>query len=151
MGCGWHQGWLFAAGAGAGSSLDVAGNVLAGLGKAKELVDRFNEVSAKFAEEMTDDEMNEVIAEQAELQEAIDAIDGWDLERKAEIAMDALRVPSGDADVSKLSAAKSAAWPCVNCYSAHRICCFLTSRQTIWMRSRSRGCRSFWHDFPAPL
>ena len=83
--------------------LDVAGNVLAGLGKAKELVDRFNEVSAKFAEEMTDDEMNEVIAEQAELQEAIDAIDGWDLERKAEIAMDALRVPSGDADVSKLS------------------------------------------------
>ena len=85
------------------SSLDVAGNVLAGMGRAKELVDRFNEVSAKFAEEMTDDEMNAVIAEQAELQEEIDAIDGWDLERKAEIAMDALRVPAGDADVTKLS------------------------------------------------
>ena len=85
------------------SALDVSGNVLAGLGKAKELVDRFNEVSAKFAEEMTDDEMNAVIAEQAELQEEIDAIDGWDLERKAEIAMDALRVPPGDADVTKLS------------------------------------------------
>ena len=84
-------------------TLDVAGNVLAGMGRAKELVDRFNEVSAKFAEEMTDEEMNEVIAEQAELQEEIDAIDGWDLERKAEIAMDALRVPDGDADVSKLS------------------------------------------------
>ena len=84
-------------------SLDVAGNVLAGMGRAKELVDRFNEVSAKFAEEMTDDEMNTVIAEQAELQEEIDAIDGWDLERKAEIAMDALRVPAGDADVTKLS------------------------------------------------
>ena len=84
-------------------ALDVTGNVLAGLGKAKELVDRFNEVSAKFAEEMTDDEMNAVIAEQAELQEEIDAIDGWDLERKAEIAMDALRVPPGDADVTKLS------------------------------------------------
>ena len=84
-------------------SLDVAGNVLTGMGRAKELVDRFNEVSAKFAEEMTDDEMNAVIAEQAELQEAIDAIDGWDLERKAEIAMDALRVPAGDADVTKLS------------------------------------------------
>ena len=84
-------------------SLDVAGNVLAGMGRAKELVDRFNEVSAKFAEEMTDDEMNAVIAEQAELQEEIDAIDGWDLERKAEIAMDALRVPAGDADVTKLS------------------------------------------------
>ena len=85
------------------ASMDVAGNVLAGMGRAKELVDRFNEVSAKFAEEMTDDEMNAVIAEQAELQEEIDAIDGWDLERKAEIAMDALRVPSGDADVTKLS------------------------------------------------
>ena len=84
-------------------SLDVAGNVLAGMGRAKELVDRFNEVSAKFAEEMTDDEMNAVIAEQAELQEEIDAIDGWNLERKAEIAMDALRVPAGDADVTKLS------------------------------------------------
>jgi len=84
-------------------SLDVAGNVLAGMGRAKELVDRFNEVSAKFAEEMTDDEMNAVIDEQAELQEEIDAIDGWDLERKAEIAMDALRVPAGDADVTKLS------------------------------------------------
>ena len=85
------------------ASMDVAGNVLSGLGEAKELMDRFNEVSARFAEELTDDEMNEVIAEQAELQEKIDAIDGWDLERKAEIAMDALRVPAADADVTKLS------------------------------------------------
>ena len=85
------------------ASMDVAGNVLSGLGEAKELMDRFNEVSARFAEELTDDEMNEVIAQQAELQEKIDAIDGWDLERKAEIAMDALRVPAGDADVTKLS------------------------------------------------
>ena len=85
------------------ASMDVAGNVLSGLGEAKELMDRFNEVSARFAEELTDDEMNEVIAEQAELQEKIDAIDGWDLERKAEIAMDALRVPAGDAAVTKLS------------------------------------------------
>ena len=85
------------------ASMDVTGNVLSGLGEAKELMDRFNEVSARFAEELTDDEMNEVIAEQAELQEKIDAIDGWDLERKAEIAMDALRVPPGDADVTMLS------------------------------------------------
>ena len=85
------------------ASMDVTGNVLSGLGEAKELMDRFNEVSARFAEELTDDEMNEVIAEQADLQEKIDAIDGWDLERKAEIAMDALRVPAGDADVTMLS------------------------------------------------
>lgn len=84
-------------------SMDVQGNVMSGMGEAKELVDRFNEVSARFAEELTDDEMNEVIAEQAELQEKIDAMDAWDLERKAEIAMDALRVPDGGADVTKLS------------------------------------------------
>ena len=67
------------------------------------LVDRFNEVSARFAEELTDDEMNDLINEQAELQEQIDAADGWDLERKAQIAMDALRVPEPDADVTSLS------------------------------------------------
>ena len=84
-------------------SQDVQGNVMSGMGEAKILVDRFNEVSARFAEELTDDEMNEVIAEQADLQEKIDAMDAWDLERKAEIAMDALRVPDGSADVTKLS------------------------------------------------
>jgi ATP-binding cassette ChvD family protein len=84
-------------------TMDVTGNVLSGMGKAKELVDRFNEVSARFAEEMSDEKMNATIAEQAELQEQIDAIDGWDLERKAEIAMNALRVPDGSADVSVLS------------------------------------------------
>jgi ATP-binding cassette ChvD family protein len=81
----------------------VAGNVLSGLGNAKLLVDRFNEVSARFAEELTDDEMNDLINEQAELQEQIDAADGWDLERKAQIAMNALRVPEPDADVTTLS------------------------------------------------
>ena len=85
------------------SSMDVTGNVMSGMGRVKELVDRFNEVSARFAEEMSDDEMNDLIAEQGELQEEIDALDGWDIERKAEIAMDALRVPAGDADVTKLS------------------------------------------------
>ena len=84
-------------------SVNVTENILSGMGEAKQLVDRFNEVSGRFAEELTDDEMNDLIAEQGELQEKIDAIDGWDLERKAEIAMDALRVPAGDANVSKLS------------------------------------------------
>ena len=69
-------------------TMDVAGNVLSGMGQAKELVDRFNEVSARFAEEMSDEEMNATIAEQAELQDQIDAIDGWDLERKAEIPIE---------------------------------------------------------------
>ncbi len=85
------------------TTLDVAGNVLSGLGEVKKLVDKFNEVSSRFGEELTDEEMNNLINEQAELQEKIDAADGWDVERKAQIAMDALRVPEPEADVSKLS------------------------------------------------
>jgi len=83
--------------------LTVQENVTAGLGEIKALMDRFDEVSAKFAEPMSDDEMNALITEQGELQEKIDAADGWDLNRKIEIAMDALRCPPGDADVTKLS------------------------------------------------
>ncbi|MEQ9138178.1 MAG: energy-dependent translational throttle protein EttA [Thalassobaculum sp.] len=82
---------------------DVQGNVVEGLGPIKALMDRFNEVSARFGEELTDDEMNDLLAEQGELQEKIDHVDGWDIDRKVEIAMDALRCPPGDADVTKLS------------------------------------------------
>ena len=82
---------------------DVAGNILEGLGEIKTLLDRFDAVSARFAEELSDDEMNALIAEQGELQEKIDAANGWDLQRTVDIAMDALRCPPGDADVTKLS------------------------------------------------
>ncbi len=82
---------------------DVQGNVTDGLGETKTLLERFEAVSARFAEELTDDEMNALIAEQGELQERIDALDAWDVDRKVEIAMDALRCPPGDADVTKLS------------------------------------------------
>ncbi len=82
---------------------DVQGNVTDGVRATRDLLDRFEEVSARFAEEMTDDEMNALIAEQGELQEQIDAADAWDLDRHIEIAMDALRCPPGDADVTKLS------------------------------------------------
>jgi ATP-binding cassette ChvD family protein len=82
---------------------DVMGNVMEAVAETKALLDRFDEVSAKFAEEMTDDEMNDLIAEQADLQEKIDHLDAWDLQRKIDIAMDALRCPPGDADVTKLS------------------------------------------------
>ena len=82
---------------------DVEGNVMEGLGEAKALLDRFQEVSARFAEPMDDDEMNALLAEQGELQEKIDATGGWELERTIEIAMDALRCPPGDADVTAIS------------------------------------------------
>ena len=82
---------------------DVRGNVEEGLGEAKTLLDRFNEISARFAEPMDDDEMNALLEEQGKLQDAIDAAGGWELDRKLEIAADALRLPPWDADVSKLS------------------------------------------------
>ncbi|WP_288902679.1 energy-dependent translational throttle protein EttA [uncultured Sneathiella sp.] len=82
---------------------DVLGNVMDGVHEKKALLDKFNEISARFAEDLTDDEMNDLIAEQGELQEQIDAQNLWDLDREVEIAMDALRCPPGDADVTKLS------------------------------------------------
>lgn len=85
------------------NSLTVLENVLLGMGEKKVLVDRFNEISTRFAEEMTDDEMNALIEEQGELQEKIDNANAWDLERTAAIAMDALRLPPSDWEVSNLS------------------------------------------------
>lgn len=82
---------------------DVYGNVLEGMRETHELLQEFEEISLKFAEPMEDDEMNALIEKQGVLQEKIDAVGGWDLERKLEIAMDALRCPPKDADVSKLS------------------------------------------------
>ncbi len=82
---------------------DVMGNVLEGVAPVKALLERFEQVSARFAEGLSDDEMNTLLAEQAELQEKIDAANGWELERTVEIALDALRCPPGDAPVANLS------------------------------------------------
>ena len=80
---------------------DVAGNVAEGVGEIKALVDRFNEVCAAFGQ--PDADIDALLAEQSDLQSKIDAAGAWDLERTFEIAMDALRLPPGDADVSILS------------------------------------------------
>lgn len=84
-------------------SKNVMENVMDGLGEIVSLLKKFEEISLKFAEPMSDDEMNALIEEQASLQEKIDALNGWDIERTVEIAMDALRCPPADADVTKLS------------------------------------------------
>lgn len=82
---------------------NVIENIMDGLGETRDLLREFEEVSAKFAEPMSDEEMNALIEKQAELQEKIDVCNGWDLERTIQIAMDALRCPPADADVTKLS------------------------------------------------
>ena len=82
---------------------NVFDNIMESLSEKKALIDEFNEISCKFAEEMSDDEMNSLLTKQAELQEEIDSCDAWSLEREIEIAMLALRCPSKDANVTKIS------------------------------------------------
>ncbi|MEN3953117.1 energy-dependent translational throttle protein EttA [Iodidimonas sp. SYSU 1G8] len=82
---------------------DVFGNVMDGVYHTQSLIDEFNEVTGKLGDEMSDDDMAKLYERMGELQERIDAVDGWNLDRQVEIAMDALRCPAGDADVTKLS------------------------------------------------
>ena len=82
---------------------DVRGNITAGLAEQARLLERFNELSARMAEPLDDDEMAKVYEEFAQVSDAIDAAGAWDMDRTLDIAMDALRVPPGDADVTTLS------------------------------------------------
>ena len=84
-------------------SKDVLGNVEEGVAETRALLRRFEEVSARFGEPLDDDAMGALLEEQSKLQDQIDAIDAWELDRTLEVAMEALRVPPGDADVSNLS------------------------------------------------
>ncbi|MGZ6076498.1 MAG: energy-dependent translational throttle protein EttA [Myxococcaceae bacterium] len=85
------------------ASLDVKGNVELAVKKLRDVLDRFNEVSNQLGEPMDDATMEKLLAEQAKLQDAIDAGNGWELDRTLEVAMDALRLPPGDAPVAQLS------------------------------------------------
>jgi sulfate-transporting ATPase len=85
------------------SGKDVRGNVEEGVAETRALLTRFEEISRQLGEPLDGDEMQKLLDEQAELQDKIEAANAWDLDRTVEIAMDALRVPPGDADVSKIS------------------------------------------------
>jgi energy-dependent translational throttle protein EttA len=82
---------------------DVRGNVMDGVREKQAMLDQFNEISARFAEPMDDDEMTRLLEKQGNLQERIDALGLWELDHKIDLAMDALRLPPGDAEVSKIS------------------------------------------------
>jgi sulfate-transporting ATPase len=96
---------------------DVRTTVMEGVGATFSLLEQFNQISDKFAEPMSDDEMTALLEKQAKLQDAIDAAGGWELERKLEIA----------------------GWRCAGCSCPHRTCCCSTSRPTTSTRSPSRG------------
>ena len=85
------------------SAKDVRANVDDGVAEVRALLTRFDEINAKLGEPMDADEMEKILAEQARVQDAIEAANGWDLDRTVEIAMDALRCPPGDADVATLT------------------------------------------------
>jgi energy-dependent translational throttle protein EttA len=82
---------------------DVRGNIEEGLGRVRDLLQRFEEISARFSEPMEPEEMDRLLEEQGQVQELIEHADGWDLDRRIEIAMDALRCPAGEANVTTLS------------------------------------------------
>src|SRR5437763_16305737 len=82
---------------------DVRGNIEEGVAGTRALLTRFEEVSARLGEPLEADEIEKLLAEQARLQDAIDAANAWDLDRTVELAMDALRVPPGDMEVTKIS------------------------------------------------
>jgi len=85
------------------STKDVRGNVDDGVGEVRGLLTRFDEINTKLGEPMDADDMDKLLSEQARVQDAIEAANGWDLDRTVEIAMDALRCPPGDSDISTLS------------------------------------------------
>jgi energy-dependent translational throttle protein EttA len=84
-------------------SKDVRGNVVEGVKEQQALLDQFNHISAQFAEPMDEEPMNRLLEKQGNLQERIDALGLWELDHKIDLAMDALRLPPGDADVTKIS------------------------------------------------
>ena len=85
------------------ASKDVRGNVEEGVADIRALLTRYDEINAKFAEELSPEDMDKILEEQAKVQDRIEAANAWDLDSRLELAMDALRLPAGDADVSTLS------------------------------------------------
>ncbi|MDR0842831.1 MAG: energy-dependent translational throttle protein EttA, partial [Acidobacteriota bacterium] len=84
-------------------SKNVLENVQEGVRSTRDLLDQFDKINDRFAEEMSPEEMDKLLARQAQVQDAIDACNGWEVDRTLDIAMDALRLPAGDADVTKIS------------------------------------------------
>jgi energy-dependent translational throttle protein EttA len=84
-------------------ALDVRGNVEQGVAEVRALLERYDEINARFGEDLSPDEMDKVLAEQGRVQDRIDQVGAWELDSKIEMAMDALRCPPGDAQVATLS------------------------------------------------
>ena len=125
---------------------DVLGNVMDGVGEPVRLLDRYNEVMAMWAD--PDADYDKIGAQQAELEDKIDGADAWDLERNVEIAMDALRCPPGDADVTTLSRWRAAPRRAVPAAAvAGPTCCCSTSPPTTSTPSRVAWLERFLQEY----
>jgi energy-dependent translational throttle protein EttA len=113
------------------SSKDVRGNVEEGVAAVRALLDRYDAVNARLGEDLSAEEMDKVLDEQARLQDRIEASNAWDLDSRLEMAMDALRLPPADV------------WPCAGCCCNRPTCCCSTSRRTTSTPNRWRGSSVF--------
>ncbi len=124
----------------------VLGNVQEGVAETKAMVDRFNEIAEKMATDYSD----ELMEEMGKLQEQLDHRNAWDLDSQLEQAMDALRCPPPDADVTKLSGGELGASRCASSCSKRPTCCCWTSPPTTWTRRASSGWNSSSPSTRAP-
>ena len=122
----------------------VKDNVLSGMGDVTELLARFEEISLKFAEPMEDDEMNALIEEQGKLQEKIDAVDGWAIEHKIDVAMDVCAVQLVTRTLGNCRGANDAGWHYVGCSCRSPIYSFSMSPPIISMPSLLLGSSVFF-------
>jgi len=118
---------------------DVRTTVMEGVGTTFKLLEEFNQISDKFAEPMSDDEMTALLEKQAKLQDAIDTAGGWELERKLEIAADALRLPAWEAKIGPLSGGEKRRVALCRLLLSAPPCCCSMSRPTISTHSPSPG------------
>jgi ATPase subunit of ABC transporter with duplicated ATPase domains len=123
-------------------SKDVLGNVMEGVAAKKAILDRYNELMMDYSDETAE--------EAAKLQDEIDSKNLWDLDSQVEMAMEALRCPPGDADVTKLSGGERDAWRSASCCCGSPTCCSSTSPPTISMPRRPPGLKSICANIRAP-
>ena len=120
----------------------VLGNVEDGVATVKALLARFDELGEKMGESLPEGEMDKVMAEYGKVQDAIEAANGWELDRTLETAMDALRCPPPDADVTKLSGGEKRRVALCRLLLSRPTCSSSTSRRTTSTPNRSRGSSS---------